>query len=74
MGNTLKDMPDISWKYVKEEKAPDMIHVLEFPYNGEPPRVSKPCMHMWLLANQCIGPTGSGGYFAIYRPPHTNNV
>lgn len=28
-----------SWKYVKEEKAPDMIHVLQFPYNGEPPRV-----------------------------------
>jgi len=38
MGNTLKDLPDISWKYVKAEKAADMIHVLQFPYNGEPPR------------------------------------
>ena len=23
------------------EKAADMIHVLQFPYNGEPPRVSR---------------------------------
>jgi sulfite oxidase len=38
MGPTLKDLPDISWKYVLKEKAPDMIHVLQFPYNGEPPR------------------------------------
>lgn len=28
-----------SWKYVKQEKSEDMIHVLQFPYNGEPPRV-----------------------------------
>ena len=40
MGETLKDVPDISWKYVKGEKSEDMIHVLQFPYNGEPPRVS----------------------------------
>jgi sulfite oxidase len=40
MGSTLKDIPDISWKYVLKEKSPDMIHVLQFPYNGEPPRVS----------------------------------
>jgi sulfite oxidase len=39
MGSTLKDVPDISWKYVKSEKSEDMIHVLQFPYNGEPPRV-----------------------------------
>lgn len=39
MGDTLKDIPDISWKYVQKEKSPDMIHVLQFPYNGEPPRV-----------------------------------
>lgn len=39
MGDTLKDIPDISWKYVKSEKSEDMIHVLQFPYNGEPPRV-----------------------------------
>ncbi|KAG9818564.1 molybdopterin binding oxidoreductase, partial [Aureobasidium melanogenum] len=38
MGETLKDIPDISWKYVKQEKSEDMIHVLQFPYNGEPPR------------------------------------
>ncbi|KAI4739774.1 molybdopterin binding oxidoreductase [Aureobasidium sp. EXF-12298] len=38
LGETLKDIPDISWKYVKQEKSEDMIHVLQFPYNGEPPR------------------------------------
>ncbi|CAI6331907.1 unnamed protein product [Periconia digitata] len=38
MGPTLRRMPDISWEYVKKEKSPDMIHVLQFPYNGEPPR------------------------------------
>jgi sulfite oxidase len=42
MGSTLKDMPDISWKYVQQEKSPDMLHVLQFPYNGEPPRVCSP--------------------------------
>jgi sulfite oxidase len=25
MGETLVDIPDISWKYVKEEKAEDMV-------------------------------------------------
>jgi sulfite oxidase len=39
MGKTLQDLPNISWEYVKKEKSPDMIHVLQFPYNGEPPRV-----------------------------------
>jgi len=39
MGSTLRDMPDKSWEYVKKEKSADMIHVLQFPYNGEPPRV-----------------------------------
>jgi len=29
-----------SWDYVKKEKSEDMIHVLQFPYNGEPPRVA----------------------------------
>ncbi|KAH8204401.1 hypothetical protein TruAng_001452 [Truncatella angustata] len=38
LGSTIKDLPDISWKYVLEEKSEDMIHVLQFPYNGEPPR------------------------------------
>jgi len=32
-------MPAESWLYVEKEKAPDMLHVLAFPYNGEPPRV-----------------------------------
>ncbi|KAM7191300.1 Oxidoreductase, molybdopterin-binding domain containing protein [Naviculisporaceae sp. PSN 640] len=34
----LSHIPDISWEYVLKEKSPDMIHVLQFPYNGEPPR------------------------------------
>jgi sulfite oxidase len=38
MGSTLDQLPDISWKYVLKEKSEDMIHVLQFPYNGEPPR------------------------------------
>jgi len=49
MGAGLSDMPDISWKYVLKEKSEDMIHVLQFPYNGEPPRVSKRITN--LLAN-----------------------
>ncbi|KAI9688636.1 MAG: hypothetical protein M1822_000993 [Bathelium mastoideum] len=38
LGPTIRDIPDISWEYVLKEKSPDMIHVLQFPYNGEPPR------------------------------------
>ena len=38
LGPTLAKLPDISWDYVKKEKSDDMIHVLQFPYNGEPPR------------------------------------
>ncbi|KAF4307339.1 hypothetical protein GTA08_BOTSDO05378 [Botryosphaeria dothidea] len=38
MGPTLANIPDISWEYVLKEKSPDMIHLLQFPYNGEPPR------------------------------------
>ncbi|KAL9096663.1 MAG: hypothetical protein Q9165_001151 [Trypethelium subeluteriae] len=38
LGAPLRDIPDISWDYVLKEKAPDMLHVLQFPYNGEPPR------------------------------------
>lgn len=48
MGPTLKDVPEESWKIVQEEKSKDMIHVLEFPYNGEPPRdrlVETPITH-----------------------------
>ena len=39
LGPTLENLPKESWDIVKEEKAEDMIHVLDFPYNGEPPRV-----------------------------------
>jgi sulfite oxidase len=38
-GKALKDVPAESWLFVEKEKNPDMIHVLQFPYNGEPPRV-----------------------------------
>ncbi|KAI4909149.1 hypothetical protein J4E85_011621 [Alternaria conjuncta] len=38
MGKTLKDMPGDSWEHVKKEKSEDMVHVLQFPYNGEPER------------------------------------
>ncbi len=41
LGAPVKDFLDISWKYVQKEKAKDMIHVLEFPYNGEAQRVSQ---------------------------------
>ncbi|KAM7210881.1 Oxidoreductase, molybdopterin-binding domain containing protein, partial [Rhypophila decipiens] len=34
----LGHLVDISWEYILKEKSPDMIHVLQFPYNGEPPR------------------------------------
>jgi len=36
LGNATKDMPAESWYFVEKEKSPDMIHVLQFPYNGEP--------------------------------------
>ena len=42
LGPTLEKMPKESWETVVEEKAEDMIHVLDFPYNGEPPRVCSP--------------------------------
>ncbi|TVY88008.1 Sulfite oxidase [Lachnellula willkommii] len=38
LGKVTKDMPAESWLFVEKEKSPDMIHVLQFPYNGEPPR------------------------------------
>lgn len=40
LGKGIGSLPDISWQYVLKEKSPDMLHVLQFPYNGEPPRVS----------------------------------
>ncbi|RPB08392.1 molybdopterin binding oxidoreductase [Morchella conica CCBAS932] len=38
LGSTMEKMPEESWNIVKQEKAEDMTHVLQFPYNGEPPR------------------------------------
>lgn len=46
LGKTLEKIPDISWDYVLKEKAKDMIHVLQFPYNGEPPRVTSTPWHV----------------------------
>ncbi len=34
----LTSVPEESWLRVTEEKHPDMLHLLEFPYNGEPPK------------------------------------
>jgi len=34
-------IPKDSWQTVLQEKSADMIHVLQFPYNGEPPGVSE---------------------------------
>lgn len=39
LGPIFENLPKESWDIVQEEKAEDMIHVLDFPYNGEPPRV-----------------------------------
>ncbi|KAK4443991.1 putative sulfite oxidase [Podospora aff. communis PSN243] len=33
----LSHIPTQSWSTVLAEKSPDMTHVLQFPYNGEPP-------------------------------------
>lgn len=38
LGKSTEDIPAQSWDCVLTEKADDMIHVLKFPYNGEPPR------------------------------------
>jgi len=42
MGTTLENLPAESWEIVKQEKAEDMLHILEFPYNGELPKVVPP--------------------------------
>lgn len=34
----MTSVPDESWKTVLEEKDPEMLHLLQFPYNGEPPK------------------------------------
>ena len=40
VGGALTRMPEESWARVIEEKHPDMLHLLRFPYNGEPPKVA----------------------------------
>jgi hypothetical protein len=39
VGGPLHDVPEESWLRVVQEKHPDMLHLLQFPYNGEPPKV-----------------------------------
>lgn len=38
LGGELDAVPDDSWNTVLEEKHPEMLHLLQFPYNGEPPK------------------------------------
>ncbi|KAI0407246.1 sulfite oxidase [Xylaria palmicola] len=38
IGGRLKNVPEESWDIVLEEKDPNMLHLLQFPYNGEPPK------------------------------------
>jgi sulfite oxidase len=35
IGGALTNIPDISWEIVKKEKHEEMLHLLQFPYNGE---------------------------------------
>jgi len=42
IGGSLYHVPEVSWLRVVEEKHPEMLHLLEFPYNGEPPKVIPP--------------------------------
>lgn len=38
IGGRLTAVPEESWAIVQKEKSPDMLHLLQFPYNGEPPK------------------------------------
>ncbi|KAH7324560.1 Oxidoreductase, molybdopterin-binding domain-containing protein [Stachybotrys elegans] len=38
IGGDLTNVPEDSWEIVLKEKHPDMLHLLQFPYNGEPPK------------------------------------
>ncbi|KAK6384381.1 hypothetical protein LTS17_001944 [Exophiala oligosperma] len=38
VGGPLTSVPEESWLRVIQEKHPDMLHLLQFPYNGEPPK------------------------------------
>ncbi|KAH6979122.1 Oxidoreductase, molybdopterin-binding domain-containing protein [Fusarium venenatum] len=38
IGGVLTKVPELSWETVLKEKHPEMLHLLEFPYNGEAPK------------------------------------
>lgn len=38
VGGALDSVPDDSWATVLKEKHPEMLHLLQFPYNAEPPK------------------------------------
>ncbi|KAF2670849.1 oxidoreductase molybdopterin binding domain-containing protein [Microthyrium microscopicum] len=38
IGGALGTVPEDSWEIIVKEKHPDMLHLLQFPYNGEPPK------------------------------------
>ena len=38
IGGGLASVPEDSWETVLLEKHPEMLHLLQFPYNGEPPK------------------------------------
>jgi len=38
LGGPLTSIPEESWLRVIQEKHRDMLHLLQFPYNGEPPK------------------------------------
>ncbi|KAI3321403.1 sulfite oxidase [Xylariaceae sp. AK1471] len=38
IGGRLRSVPEESWATVLREKDPNMLHLLQFPYNGEPPK------------------------------------
>jgi sulfite oxidase len=38
IGGEMTPVADDSWKMVLKEKHPEMLHLLQFPYNGEPPK------------------------------------
>ncbi|KAI0553228.1 sulfite oxidase [Xylaria curta] len=38
IGGRLTSIPDESWECVLQEKDSRMLHLLQFPYNGEPPK------------------------------------
>ncbi|KAK0385538.1 hypothetical protein NLU13_6718 [Sarocladium strictum] len=38
IGGALAKVPEESWETILKEKHKDMLHLLQFPYNGEPPK------------------------------------